>query len=77
MAYALLHPLGTIELISGQFVVMFIWVVVIELVNTIQGMLTTPVVVAGSVKLWLKFLTTKIPLDPLPNFATNPSSTSL
>jgi len=59
MAYALLHPLGTIELISGQFVVMFIWVVVIGLVNTIRGMLTTPVVVAGSVKLWLKFLTTK------------------
>ncbi len=38
---------------------------------------TTLVVAASSVELWLKFLTTKTPLDPLPNFAIDPISTSL
>jgi len=55
-----------IKLISGRSVVLFTWIVVIELVNIIWNMLTTLVI--GSAKLWLKFLTVEIPPNPLSNF---------
>jgi hypothetical protein len=37
----------------------------------------TPIVVVRNVELQLKFLTTETPLNPLPNFTTNPISTPL
>jgi len=72
-----LYLLTTIELISGQFAVLFTSIVIIGLVNTIWGMPITPIVVVGNAELWLKFLTTETPLDSLPNFGVNPISTPL
>jgi len=48
---ALLYPSTAIEFISGQYVVMFTWVVIIGLVNTIWGVPTTPIIVIGNAEL--------------------------
>ncbi len=77
MTLVLLNPLVAIELISRRSVVLFTWVIISKLVNTIWSILTTIVITTGSAKLQLKFLTTKIPLDLLPNYATNPISIPL
>ncbi len=42
--------------------------VIIRLVNTMWGVPTTLVVVVGSLKLVLKILPSKTPLDPRPKF---------
>ncbi len=47
------------------------------MINTIHGVPTTLVVVVGSVELRFKFLLIEIPLDPLPNFTTDPISIPL
>jgi len=73
----ILHLPITIELISGWFIVLFTWIVIVKLINTIWGIPTIPVVAVGSAKLWFKFLPTNIPFDPLPNFAINSISIPL
>jgi len=75
--FALLYALVAIEFINGPFVVVFTWVVIIGLVNTIRGVWTTLVVVVGSAELQFKFLTTETPFDSLPNFITDPINTPL
>jgi len=77
LTFSLLYPPATIEFISGRFAILFTWVVSIKLINTIWGMPTTLIIAVSSVELWFKFLTTKIPFDPLPNFATNPNNIPL
>ncbi len=72
VAFVLLYSPIAIEFISGRFVVMFTWIVVIGLINTIWGVPTTPVEVVFSAKLQLKFLITKTPFNSLPNFVIYP-----
>ncbi len=67
----LLHLITTIEFISGQFVVLFPWLAIIALVNTIWGMPTTLIVAIDNVEFWLRFLPFKTPLDSLPNFVVD------
>ncbi len=55
---------------------MFTWIVVIELVNTIWNMPTTPLVIVGNVKLRFKLLITETPPNLQPNFVAYPISTS-
>jgi len=55
-AYVLLYFPTTIEFINGQFVVLCTWVIVIGLVNTICGVLTSLVFVVGSPELLLRLL---------------------
>ncbi len=77
MTSTLLHLLTAIEFISGWFAILFPWVAVIGLVNTIWSMPTTLVVATGSTKLWLRFLPTKTPPNLIPNFVANPITTPL
>jgi len=55
-----------------KFIIVFTWVVVIGLVNTIWCLRTIPVVVIGNVELWFKFVTIEIPPNSLPNFVVDP-----
>jgi hypothetical protein len=63
------------EFINGRFVVLFPWITIIRLVNTIWSMPTTVIVVVGSIELQFKFLLIETPHDLLHNFATTPIST--
>ncbi len=72
--FVLLYPLEVIKLIGGQSTILFKWIVIIRLVNTIRGVPTTPIISIGSPELLLKFLPIKTPFDPWPKFATNPIS---
>jgi len=66
-----MYLLTTIDLIGGQSTILFTWVVIIKLVNTIWCVATTLVVTLGNALLPLNFLPTETPPNPLPNFATN------
>jgi hypothetical protein len=77
VASTFLYPPTAIEFISGWFVVLFTWIVVIGLVNTIWGVRTTPIVIVSSAKLQLKFLIVETPPNLLSNFAIDPISTPL
>jgi small-conductance mechanosensitive channel len=74
VASTFLYPPTAIELIGGQSTILFIWIVIIGLVNTIWGAPTTLVVAIDSVKFRLKFLHTKTPPNPLPKFVADPIS---
>ncbi len=71
IAFAFLHLPTTIKLISGWSIVLFPWIAINILVNTISGMPTTVVVVVGNVELWLGFLPIETPPNLLPNYFAN------
>jgi hypothetical protein len=62
---------------DGRSAILFTRVIIIGLVNTIQGVPTTPITTVGNVVLPLNFLPTKTPFDPLSNFVVDPISTPL
>ncbi len=79
--FILMYPPTTIKFISGLgdcepkarvATIMFTRVVIIGLVNTIQGVPTTLVVDVNSAELQLRFLPIETPPDPLPKFVTDP-----
>jgi len=75
VTFALLYLPIAIGLINGRYAILFTWVVIIELVNTIWSDSTNPIIAIGNVVLPLSFLLAKTPPNPLPNCATNPIST--
>jgi hypothetical protein len=75
VAFVFLYPPIAIVFISGQYVIMFTWVVIIGLVNTIWGVPTILVVAFGSIELWFKFLPVEIPPNPLHKFVVVPINT--
>ncbi len=71
-----MYFLVVIEFIGGRSIIMFTWIIIIELVNTILGVPTILVVVVhGSLELILKSFPIKAPFDPRPKFATDSIST--
>ncbi len=68
VVFTLLYLPTSIELINGRFAILFTWIVIIGLVNTIWSVPTTLIIVVGSVKLQLKFLLVETPFDPLLDF---------
>jgi hypothetical protein len=70
-AFVILYLLAIIEFIDDQFAILFTWVIIIRLVNTVRNVPTTPLIVISIPELLFKFLPTKTPFDPWPKFATN------
>ncbi len=69
--FIFLYPLVAMGFIDGWFVVLCTWIFIIGLVNTIYGVPTTLILIFGNLKLLLKFLFTKDPLDPGLTFITD------
>jgi hypothetical protein len=67
-----MYPLVVIEFIGGWFVILFIWVIIVRLANTILGVPTTPIVYVSSLELLFKVLP-----NPRPKFIADPISIPL
>ncbi len=72
-----MYLLASIEFISGRSIVLFTWVIIVGLVNTICGVATTPIIVIGIPKLLFKFLLVETPPNPQSKLVVNPISIPL
>ncbi len=76
-AFVLLYPPAIIEFIDGQSTILFTWIIIIKLVNTIWGVPKTLIIIVGSSELLLKVLPSATPPNPWPKFVADPINTSL